>query len=202
MYTNFVSFSSFLTLTTFSLSLPHYHSLFLSPYLSSSLFLSLSAFQLSHTLCVSVSISLTYLYFPSCSLLPLTLLVSQLFLNFLLFFLFLQAFLRSSLFSFHSSSPSFVSSLIISLVLSYLFFSFLYFSLPQARTPLIISRKGPAPTDKYITCAQIALNLFEGRHFISVLFISYYSIILLHLMNIIIFDKYCYIYLMIVILII
>lgn len=39
----------------------------------------------------------------------------------------------------------------------------LFFSFPKARTPLIISRKGPAPTDKYITCAQIALNLFEGN---------------------------------------
>jgi preprotein translocase subunit SecA len=35
----------------------------------------------------------------------------------------------------------------------------------EARTPLIISRKGPAPTDKYITCAQISLNLFEGQHY-------------------------------------
>ena len=111
--TNFVSFSSFLTLSIFSLSLPHYHSLLLSPYLSSSLYLSLSAFQLSKTLCVSVSISLTHLYFPSCSFLPLILLVPHLLFYFFLFVFFLQASLRSSLSSFYSSSPSFASSLIV-----------------------------------------------------------------------------------------
>ena len=84
MYTNFVSFSSFLTLSIFSLSLPHYHSLLLSPYLSSSLFLSLSAFQLSKTLCVSVSTSFTYLYFPSYSFLPLILFVAHLLFQFFL----------------------------------------------------------------------------------------------------------------------
>lgn len=35
----------------------------------------------------------------------------------------------------------------------------------EARTPLIISRKGGAPTDKYLTCAQIAKNLEEKTHY-------------------------------------
>jgi preprotein translocase subunit SecA len=35
----------------------------------------------------------------------------------------------------------------------------------EARTPLIISRKGNAPTDKYISCAEIAKNLKEGEHY-------------------------------------
>lgn len=35
----------------------------------------------------------------------------------------------------------------------------------EARTPLIISRKGGAPADKYLTCAQIAKNLEEKTHY-------------------------------------
>ena len=35
----------------------------------------------------------------------------------------------------------------------------------EARTPLIISRKGAAPTDKYLSCAQIAKNLQDGVHY-------------------------------------
>ena len=35
----------------------------------------------------------------------------------------------------------------------------------EARTPLIISRKGGAPTDKYLTCAQIAKTLEEKTHY-------------------------------------
>ena len=35
----------------------------------------------------------------------------------------------------------------------------------EARTPLIISRKGGAPTDKYLTCAQIAKNLVQDTHY-------------------------------------
>ena len=35
----------------------------------------------------------------------------------------------------------------------------------EARTPLIISRKGGAPTDKYLTCAQIAKNLMKETHY-------------------------------------
>lgn len=35
----------------------------------------------------------------------------------------------------------------------------------EARTPLIISRKGGAPTDKYVQCAQIAKNLVAGQHY-------------------------------------
>ena len=35
----------------------------------------------------------------------------------------------------------------------------------EARTPLIISRKGQAPTDKYLTCAEISKNLFIKEHY-------------------------------------
>jgi len=35
----------------------------------------------------------------------------------------------------------------------------------EARTPLIISRKGQAPTDKYLTCAEISKNLFVKEHY-------------------------------------
>jgi len=35
----------------------------------------------------------------------------------------------------------------------------------EARTPLIISRKGLAPTDKYLQCAAIATNLIKGTHY-------------------------------------
>jgi len=35
----------------------------------------------------------------------------------------------------------------------------------EARTPLIISRKGNGPTNKYVSAAQIASNLQEGKHY-------------------------------------
>ena len=35
----------------------------------------------------------------------------------------------------------------------------------EARTPLIISRKGSAPVDKYLTSAEIAKNLVAGMHY-------------------------------------
>jgi len=35
----------------------------------------------------------------------------------------------------------------------------------EARTPLIISRKGKAPTEKYFSCAQIAMELKKGIHY-------------------------------------
>lgn len=35
----------------------------------------------------------------------------------------------------------------------------------EARTPLIISRKGNGPTAKYISAAQISQNLFVGKHY-------------------------------------
>jgi len=35
----------------------------------------------------------------------------------------------------------------------------------EARTPLIISRKGKPPTEKYASCAQIAKELSSGVHY-------------------------------------
>jgi preprotein translocase subunit SecA len=35
----------------------------------------------------------------------------------------------------------------------------------EARTPLIISRKGNGPTAKYISAAKIATNLIQGKHY-------------------------------------
>ena len=35
----------------------------------------------------------------------------------------------------------------------------------EARTPLIISRKGNSPVDKYITSAEISKNLVVGKHY-------------------------------------
>ena len=35
----------------------------------------------------------------------------------------------------------------------------------EARTPLIISRKGKAPTEKYLSCSQIVKNLNNGVHY-------------------------------------
>lgn len=35
----------------------------------------------------------------------------------------------------------------------------------EARTPLIISRKGAAPTEKYVSCTEIAKALSEGVHY-------------------------------------